>query len=100
MSKTKIVPFIDFIQYDDKKMGNFGFSQVVEANKGKPMNLNIYNLISKQTRQVRITPSNKWGGDSLLGSDIRFENYSLAHCSVYYVESEFLKYKLCYFRSS
>mmetsp|Transcript_8873 Transcript_8873/g.7851 ORF Transcript_8873/g.7851 Transcript_8873/m.7851 type:complete len:112 (+) Transcript_8873:105-440(+) len=69
------------------KMGNFGFTQVVEEHIGKPLFLQIYNLITRRTREVKIIPNKKWGGDSLLGSDIRFENYSLAHCSIYYVEA-------------
>lgn len=60
-------------------MGNFGFNQVISANKGKPMILQIYNLISRESREVKVTPNNKWGGKSLLGAEIRFESYTLAH---------------------
>lgn len=49
------------------------------------MSLTVYNLITQSTREVVVKPSLKWG-KSLLGADVRFEDYSYAHASVYYVE--------------
>lgn len=73
------MPMVDFIIYDPKTMNNFGFYQVIQANKNKPMFLSVYNLISRESRQVRVIPSCRWGGDSLLGADVRFEPYKVNH---------------------
>ena len=51
------------------------------------MDFVVYNLISQDKRTVKITPSNTWGGDSLIGASIRYEDYSHAHRSVAYVSN-------------
>lgn len=81
-----IKPMLDFFCYDPETMGELGFYEWIESYKDKPMILTVYNLISQTTRDVQVIPNLNWGGNSLLGADVRFEDYTFAHASVYYVE--------------
>ena len=38
------------------------------------MTLSIYSLALKRARQVQLVPSMKWGGQSLIGMHIKFED--------------------------
>ena len=70
--------WIKFINYISFYILNFidsssSFYNILENNKEKEIKVEVYNLISQQKREVMLTPSEKWGGDGLLGASIRYE---------------------------
>jgi hypothetical protein len=76
---------VDFICYEPDGANDITFSQILEANEGKEMSFVVYSIISRDKRIVKVTPTKDWGGKSLLGAEIRYEDYSNAHRSVAYV---------------
>lgn len=85
ITKTDIQPMLDYICYEPSSENDITFSEIIEKNIEKEMDMVVYNLISQDKRIVKITPSKKWGGPSLLGASIRYEDYSNAHRQVAYV---------------
>ena len=85
MEKAGIKPMVDFIWYEPVSKDDPGIYSQAISLQSKFMELEIYNLVSQAKRYVTVTPNNKWGGSSLLGATVRFENYSNAHKTVYYV---------------
>ena len=85
LEKAGVKPMVDFILYEPTFDKDPGIYQQTLMSLGKLMEVQVYNLISQMTRSVKVTPNLKWGGSSLLGADIRFEDYSIAHRTVYYV---------------
>ncbi|EGB04761.1 hypothetical protein AURANDRAFT_6242, partial [Aureococcus anophagefferens] len=46
--------------------------------RDRPLPCVVYNLKSRQTRSVTITPTRNWGGQGMLGVTIRFDTYHKA----------------------
>ena len=46
------------------------------------MKISVYNIVTEKIRDVMFTPTLSWGGSSLIGAVIRFENFSEAHLNV------------------
>jgi len=74
-----LVSFFDFIvaangialsQEDDT------FKNILAQNVDKPVKLLVFNSREEKTRETIITPTNKWGGQGLVGISIRFCNFS------------------------
>ena len=76
---------LDFIVYKPKSIEGFGFYEEVEAHKNKTLIVKVYNMVTQKQREVKVVPNLKWGGKTLLGADVRYEDYTFAHCTVYYV---------------
>ncbi|KAG8468376.1 hypothetical protein KFE25_013459 [Diacronema lutheri] len=47
--------------------------QMIAESKDEPMRLCIFNTHTLRTREVTLTPNDKWGGSGLLGVTIRFD---------------------------
>ena len=47
-------------------------------SEDRPLPCVVYNLKSRQTRSVTITPTRNWGGQGMLGVTIRFDTYHKA----------------------
>ena len=43
-------------------------------------------MINQDVRDVFVTPSMKWGGDSLIGVSIRNDDIREAHCKVIHIQ--------------
>ena len=76
---------VDFIWYEPDSDDDVNFNDIIMNHKDKEMNIVVYNLINQDKRIEKIIPSDSWGGNSLLGAAIRYENYSDAHRFVAYV---------------
>lgn len=87
ISKTKIQKMVDFIVYEPDSIESKGLDAVISLQKDKEMELTVYNMVSQSKRTITLTPSTKWGGKDLLGAKIRYENYTYAHCFVYFVKN-------------
>jgi len=76
-------PFLDFIIPPESEDENMLFSEIVKQHEDKELPLNIYNVITRDTRSLVIVPNKNWGEKkSLLGAIIRYENYTDAHMNV------------------
>lgn len=53
-------------------------SEMAKSHVNKPMCVNVYNSRNDTIREAIIIPSDKWGGDGLLGCSIRFTTYERA----------------------
>ena len=85
VSKTNIRRMVDFIWYEPESEEDLTFHQIIENNKNKKMKIVVYNLINQDKRIVDIIPSDSWGGKSLFGAAIRYEDYSEAERRVAFV---------------
>ncbi len=85
ISETDARVMVDFIWHDVSSQEDLTLSERLQKYEGKALELTLYNFISKQKRVVTIYPNKNWGGESLLGWAIRFEDYSEAHKKVFYV---------------
>ncbi|KAH8054829.1 hypothetical protein JL722_8780 [Aureococcus anophagefferens] len=56
----------------------FDFVVAVDGSEDRPLPCVVYNLKSRQTRSVTITPTRNWGGQGMLGVTIRFDTYHKA----------------------
>mmetsp|Transcript_15788 Transcript_15788/g.24684 ORF Transcript_15788/g.24684 Transcript_15788/m.24684 type:complete len:408 (-) Transcript_15788:96-1319(-) len=57
-------------EYDD-----IDFPALLQENKGKAIELLVWNIKSQEQRFVDLTPDDTWGGAGLLGVTIRLDNY-------------------------
>ena len=80
-SQCGLVPYLDFILYRTAETG-IDFKSMLRLNKGKRIELLIYNLITQGERRVILIPDDQWNGDGLIGARIMEEDYSLAHARV------------------
>eukprot|EP00013_Stygamoeba_regulata_P005440 CAMPEP_0177634060 /NCGR_PEP_ID=MMETSP0447-20121125/3170_1 /TAXON_ID=0 /ORGANISM="Stygamoeba regulata, Strain BSH-02190019" /LENGTH=476 /DNA_ID=CAMNT_0019135763 /DNA_START=132 /DNA_END=1562 /DNA_ORIENTATION=- len=72
-------PYFDFIvkanDLDlsvDHGSGPSPFVTLLQESVGSAIKITIYNLRNDQTRETLLTPSRTWGGDKLIGANIRF----------------------------
>lgn len=52
---------------------NGTFSLLVSHHTGRKLTLQVFNLWSRQIREVTVVPQENWGGAGLLGGSIRYE---------------------------
>ena len=78
MSKLNLEPMLNFILYSDQ---NPPFGEFIASNENKKITLTIFNIITRDTREVTLIPK-KWTGEGLLGATLRQEEYLLAHTRV------------------
>jgi len=77
-SECGLVSFFDFVVAADGtelKELDSTFIDKIKASEDRALVCTIYNLKSKTTREVHITPKRHWGGQGLLGVTIRFDTY-------------------------
>lgn len=48
------------------------FQEIIRRNSNCKITLEVFNIISKETREVKVTPK-EWGGEGVLGVSLRFE---------------------------
>ncbi|CAI2358733.1 unnamed protein product [Moneuplotes crassus] len=85
ISETDARVMVDFICHEVSGQDDLTLSEKLKKFEGKELELVVYNFISQEKRIVTICPNQNWGGDSLLGCAIRFEDYSDSHKNVFYV---------------
>merc|ERR1712000_152410 len=51
-------------------------ASIIRSHCNKSLQLNIYNIITKETREVNVKPSRDWGGEGLLGAKVRYDKIS------------------------
>lgn len=77
-SGAGLVSFFDFVvECDGVELKELD-STLIDKIKGfedKPLGCKIYNIKSRTSRDVTITPSRNWGGQGMLGVTIRFDTY-------------------------
>lgn len=54
---------------------NDTLKDILKSSVDKPLKLIVYNSKHQNIREVELTPSNKWGGQGLLGVSIRFASF-------------------------
>jgi len=88
-SKSGLVSFLDFLVGANGKMllgsgedleegeeyDDVDFPNLLLENKGKPIELLVWNIKSQEQRFVDLIPNDDWGGAGLLGVTIRLDNY-------------------------
>ncbi|KAJ8601958.1 hypothetical protein CTAYLR_004447 [Chrysophaeum taylorii] len=77
-SGAGLVSFLDFVvECDGTELKELDSTLIdkIKAFEDKPLACKIYNIKSRQTREVIITPRRGWGGHGLLGVTIRFDTY-------------------------
>jgi len=88
-SKAGLVSFFDFIVGADGEMllgsgedlkegdeyADIDFPMLLRANKGKPVQLLVWNIKCQEKRLVELIPNDDWPGAGLLGVTIRLDNY-------------------------
>ncbi|XP_013781588.1 Golgi reassembly-stacking protein 2-like [Limulus polyphemus] len=80
--------FFDFIVAVGKtrlSQDNDYLKEVLKANEEKPVIMTVYSSKTQNVRDVEIIPSNKWGGQGLLGVSIRFCSFEGANENVWHV---------------
>lgn len=88
MDKTKeFKPLEDFIiPPEEFKQDKILFLNYLEKNINKRIELNVYNLKTRSFKSITVTPSNDWDKSnkhkSILGGNVRYENYATAHKNV------------------
>ena len=87
ISKTDIERFVDFICYEPDSSDSSGLDKVIKSFEEKEMSIQVYNVITRMKRTVIIVPSYNWSGFDLIGASVRYEDFTFAHCRVYYVKS-------------
>ena len=85
ISHTNIHEMVDFLWYDPESVHDPTFSEILQKHENETIEITVYNMINREKRQVEICPNKNWGGDSLLGWSLRFEDYKDAHLKVFYV---------------
>ena len=58
---------------------------LLKANVEKVVKLEVYNSKTQRLRELKVTPSNMWGGQGLLGASVRFCSYKGANDNVWHV---------------
>ncbi|KAG7455505.1 hypothetical protein MATL_G00257460 [Megalops atlanticus] len=86
--KAGLEPFFDFII----SIGNTRLNResdtlknLLKANVEKPVKVGVYSIKALTTREVEVVPSNKWGGQGLLGASVRFCSFQGANENVWHV---------------
>lgn len=51
------------------------FPRLLQENKGKPVELLVWNIKAQEKRLVTLVPSDDWDGEGLLGVTIKLDNY-------------------------
>lgn len=77
-SGAGLVSFFDFVVECDGvelKELDSTFIDKIKGSENKPLKCKIYNIKSRMSREVAITPSRSWGGQGMLGVTIRFDTY-------------------------
>lgn len=80
-SDVGLVSFFDFVvAVDGVELRELDstFIDKIKASEDRPLPCVVYNLKSRQTRSVTITPTRNWGGQGMLGVTIRFDTYHKA----------------------
>ena len=66
ISKTDIEPYLDYICYEPDVDTSGGLDSILLNFEDKPIEVQVYNIVTRIKRDVTIVPSYRWGGDSLL----------------------------------
>ncbi|KAI1902194.1 hypothetical protein AGOR_G00042190 [Albula goreensis] len=81
-------PFFDFII----SIGNTRLNQendmlkdLLKANVERPVKVEVYSIKAMSVRELEVVPSNKWGGQGLLGASVRFCSFQGANENVWHV---------------
>lgn len=64
---------------------NDTLKELLKAGTDKELTMTVYSSKSQSVREVKITPSNSWGGQGLLGVSIRFCSFEGANENVWHV---------------
>ena len=77
-SAVGLVSFFDFVVACDGvelRELDSTFIDKIKGSEDVPLPCSVYNLKSRRTRDVSITPTRNWGGQGMLGVTIRFDTY-------------------------
>lgn len=80
--------FFDFIVAIDNTrldQDNDTLKDLLKAGIDKELTMTVYSSKTQSVRNVKITPSNSWGGQGLLGVSIRFCSFEGANENVWHV---------------
>lgn len=58
-----------------QNQNNETLKEILKGSVDQPLKLIVYNSKYQNTREVELTPNNKWGGQGLLGVSIRFASF-------------------------
>lgn len=75
VSYLDIVTSINGIVLDADASAADAFAVEIKANRGKPVILEMYNIKCNRYRTVQVTPHDGWGGDGLLGMQVRWDRF-------------------------
>lgn len=73
-----LVSFFDFVVAVDGielKELNSTLIDKIKASENSTLTCSVFNIKSRQTREVSIIPSRSWGGQGMLGVTIRFDTF-------------------------
>ena len=84
MSQISLEPATDFIIHPDDPLYPRSFEETITCSQGKPIELSVYNLLTKSIRKITVTPSFA-KGKGYLGITARPEDYSTAHIRIIHV---------------
>uniref|UniRef100_A0A3Q3WGB3 PDZ GRASP-type domain-containing protein n=1 Tax=Mola mola TaxID=94237 RepID=A0A3Q3WGB3_MOLML len=81
-------PFFDFILSIGHTRLNTEsdlLKDLLKANVEKAVKLEVYNSKTQRLRELKVIPSNMWGGQGLLGASVRFCSFKGANDNVWHV---------------
>ncbi|XP_035287390.1 Golgi reassembly-stacking protein 1-like [Anguilla anguilla] len=86
--KAGLEPFFDFIiSIGNYKLyrDNDTLKDQLQANREKPVKMEVYSTKAMSVRELEVVPSNMWGGQGLLGASVRFCSFQGANENVWHV---------------
>lgn len=79
------IKFIIVILFYLQDQDNDTLKELLKAGIDKELTMTVYSSKTQTVRNVKITPSNTWGGQGLLGVSIRFCSFEGANENVWHV---------------